>query len=42
MSYIAYLIWQALEYTGIGLGRFAPYIFAIMVKSKPVKIKEED
>jgi hypothetical protein len=32
-------IWNFSEITGIGLGRFAPYIFGKMIGSKGVRIK---
>lgn len=41
MKYIAKIIWDLAEYTGIGLGRFAPYVFGMMIGAKPVKVKDE-
>ena len=31
------LLWDISEFTGIGLGRFAPYVFGKMIGSKPVE-----
>jgi hypothetical protein len=30
-------VWEISEFTGIGLGRFAPYVFGKMIGSKGVK-----
>lgn len=38
---IARLIWDLSEFTGIGLGRFAPYIFGAMIGRKPYKHKNK-
>lgn len=32
------LIWNISEYTGVGLGRFAPYVFGKMINSKGKKL----
>lgn len=35
MKTLAQIIWNVSEYTGIGLGKFAPYIFGAMIGAKP-------
>lgn len=30
-------LWNLSEWSGIGLGRFAPFVFGLMVGSKPVR-----
>jgi hypothetical protein len=35
VKFIASIIWNLSESSGIGLGRFAPYVFGVMVGSKP-------
>ena len=34
---IASTIWNLSEWSGIGLGRFAPYVFGLMLSSKPLR-----
>ena len=34
---LATLIWNVSEYTNIGLGRFAPYVFGLMIGAKTMK-----
>jgi len=41
MKAIARLIWETSELTGIGLGRFAPYVFGLMIGAKPKEKKDE-
>ena len=36
MKTICMIIWELSEWTGIGLGRFAPHIFGGMIGSKPI------
>ena len=38
MKIIATIIWKLSEFSGIGLGRFAPFIFEIMIGSKGKRI----
>lgn len=34
---VASILWHLSEWSGIGLGRFAPYILGLMIGSQPVK-----
>jgi len=38
LQFVASCIWNTSEYTGIGLGRFAPIVFGWMIGSKGTKL----
>lgn len=38
MSKFWKLIWNICESTNIGLGKYAPYVFGKMLKSKPIQV----
>ncbi len=40
MKILATIIWNLSEFTGIGLGRFAPYIFGRMIGAKGKRINK--
>ena len=40
MRTIAKLIWNMSEFTGVGLGKFAPVILGMMLGSKGEKLEE--
>ena len=43
MKTVCRIIWDLSEWTGIGLGRFAPHVFGCMIGSKPIAaLKEKD
>ena len=42
ITFIASCIWNASEYFGVGLGRFAPYIFGLVINRRPKKQKENE
>ena len=37
MREIARTIWDISEYSGLSLGRFAPWVFGLMIGAKPNK-----
>ena len=38
-KYLCKLIWRLSEWLGIGLGRFAPYVFGKMISAEEFKVK---
>lgn len=42
MKLLARLIWNFSEWSGIGLGRFAPSIFGLMIERKPYLLTTVD
>lgn len=43
IKFISRQIWNLSEYSGIGLGRIAPYIFGLMIGAKSMhKIKKDE
>ena len=41
IRFICKLIWDFSEWSGLPLGRFAPWVFGGMIGSKPHKVKQE-
>lgn len=39
-QFLASIVWNASEWSGIGLGRLAPYVFHIMIGAKKMKKKK--
>lgn len=36
------IIWNLSEFTGIGLGRFAPYVFGKLIGHRPHEVEGEE
>ncbi len=41
-QFLASIIWNASEWSGIGLGRLAPYVFHIMIGAKKMKKQDKE
>ncbi len=42
ISWPCYLIWELSEWSGIGLGRFAPWVFGGMIGARGHRVEAQD